>query len=272
MNNLWRNYIFLPFFFFNVFTLARSTALSQGHFSIFMERSPTIIGLWTWLPPISKCKCIRFETIYLQDIKNGDREHHRNMKDKQFTCKDISGYRSSTITSNKAEDLPDFKDDMIKWNNCTWRKMNYFTEAKQHQIDFKDDMIKWNNFTWRKMESFNEAKYQISNYSIMHRQKDTVSIHLMSSLEWSLDIPFSDIFCIGLSKVSDALTFCILVTSSEACFTRYWSQHRAAFMSAVLALPSCKWSLPQDAQSRRFEHNTERVTPIASLTCPKNIH
>lgn len=52
---------------------------------------------------------------------------------------------SPTTMSNKTEDLPDFKDDIMKWNICSNKKYIYrlvFTEAdKTMRFQFQETWI-----------------------------------------------------------------------------------------------------------------------------------
>lgn len=96
-------------------------------------------------------------------------------------------------------------------------------------------------------------------------QMSTVSIHLTSS--WQFPFERSELASVAISILSDWLAFWIFTTSSDALSTKNSSQLLpSTFPPTSTFLSSCELLPVKDALSRMFEHSTESVTPIDSLT------
>lgn len=118
--------------------------------------------------------------------------------------------------------------------------------------------MKWNNCKLRKENQSLEGYTQRKDDEIILQMR-TVSIHLTSSWECVFRTPLSVLVFVSICKLSDWLVFWMFITSLDACSVRNWSQLLPS------SLPTSRLPV-KDALRQMFEHKTERVTPIDSLT------
>lgn len=60
------------------------------------------------------CKNHKALSHVKETTANHTKTKDNDSKSRVLTCKDITGYRRPTRTSSKTDDLPDFKDEIMK--------------------------------------------------------------------------------------------------------------------------------------------------------------